>query len=620
MLLSLRALHEFDGEAGEVVAAQINYKHIRTFLARLPVKNERKQIVPFTLRPAQENFLRLLEKLQEQHRPPRVIVVKSRRVGISRICTGLLFAHCFLVDHADVRITAHRKETAAELYGVGALMHKRLRNEGIIRAPQPTKRELKLGYDDESSTITIGSARDEAGGRGLGFSAMLATEAAYYEQEESFLALTPTIPREPFFYVFIESTANGTEGTGGPFYESYKLAEKGQSEFTAFFAGPQEDPNCVITEPYEVKRILGEETDDENEREEKDLIQRFHLTPAQLAWRRAVLYSPECSGYLTNLHREYPYYWEQAFEGSAFKIFTAEETRFMQECVDSGPRMHVGILEARGTRPNRQIRVRDQEGPFKFWEPPKKDHWYYVGADAARGVVEGDFAAAVVWDGITGHQVAEFSARANVQVFADMLDRLGRYYGQFMPVGQAMMNIELCSNGHAVFQILRTDYGYSNFYRWLGKDDRINRQAPNRRPALCWETTSRTREFLITHFRDAIQQGMAIVRSKDLLAQARLAEQQLGQRWEVEYGHDDIIMCSMIGWIARLQWPPPAHLLAKKPAPENTSGIHLARLGADQAEGVMEMRDAGQLLAMHQKKILRPTVKQMPKPAGRAYL
>jgi len=77
------------------MSARINYRHIRKFLERLPIKNERKQIVPFRLRPAQEKFMRVLENLQDKRRPPRVIVVKSRRVGISRICTGLLFATAF---------------------------------------------------------------------------------------------------------------------------------------------------------------------------------------------------------------------------------------------------------------------------------------------------------------------------------------------------------------------------------------------------------------------------------------------------------------------------------------------------------------------------------------------
>jgi len=108
---------------------------------------------------------------------------------------------------------------------------------------------------------------------------------------------------------------------------------------------------------------MDEETEQENEKEEADLGKRFNLSKAQLAWRRAVLYT-DCGGYLTNLHREYPYYWEQAFEGSAFKIFTPTETQFMQECVDDGPRMHIGILEARGGRPARTITMRQQEGPF----------------------------------------------------------------------------------------------------------------------------------------------------------------------------------------------------------------------------------------------------------------
>lgn len=616
----------------------IDYSRVRQFLRRLPVKDKHKRIVPFREWPAQEKFIQLLEQLQEAHRLPRVIVVKSRRVGISLICTFLLFVHCMLMEHADARITAHRKETAAGLYGVAGMLHRFLRGDRklasqvgvearrLIQAPPPTKRILKFGHDEEDSAITIGSARDEAGGRGLGFSAMLATEAAYYEQEDSFLALTPTIPREPLFFVFIESTANGTEGVGAPFAEQYRLAVEEQSEFSAFFVGPHEDPGCVITDPHEIKRAMAWDTEEENRREEEDLVARFGLNEAQLAWRRLVLASPECRGYLKILHREYPYFWEQAFEGSVLQVFTYEELRWAEDCIKSGPRPVDVQLVASGALGNdRKIRESAGAGPFTIWERPKEGHWYYIGADAARGEETGDFAAAVVWDGITGAQVAEFQQRANVHVFPDMLDRLGRFYGRVMPTGQAMMNIEVsCSNGNTVFQILRTEYKYSNFYRWLSKDDRINRQTASRRPALCWETTQFTRNMMIGHFRDGHQDQRLKVRSKRLISQMRLAEQEFGKRWDVEFGHDDLLMAAMIGNMAMVQWPPPASLLKGGEAGNVAGGVAMPTPPSAElprSVSVEHAGDSGAVLAEHQSRLIKPARGiVLPRPGNRIYL
>jgi len=126
--------------------------------------------------------------------------------------------------------------------------------------------------------------------------------------------------------------------------------------------------------------------------------------------------------------------------------------------------------------------------------------------------------------------------------------------------------------------------------------------------------------MLITHFRDSIQEQMVVVRARNYSRRRGWRSSNWGSDGKVEYGHDDVIMAAMIGWISRVQWPPPPHLMARKTAGPNTSGIVLERPGPAPTEGILDMRGQGQLLEAHQHKILRPVVKQLPRAGRIGYL
>jgi len=543
----------------------LDYAKVRSFIAKLPIKAPNKVIVPFQLRPAQAKFLDLLSDLQERKRLPRVIVVKSRRTGVSSICIALLTIHALVIENADARITAHLSATAKDLFDNAKLFHRQLRHgvevdDEIIEneSPEPTAQIIRYGPEAHSSKLTFGTAKTVAGGRGMGFSALLATEAAYYENEESFTALFPALPMQNPFFGFLESTANGVEGTGGPFYENYWAAARGDTELAPFFIGPQDDPTCVVDD-LTAERIMALDTDPDNEAEERDLISRFHLTINQLAWRRITYKGPDCMGQLNKLHTDFPYWPEQAFVSSGEPVFTDQEKRRARESVEKAPpARHVEIM-ALGTGPQRRLKLDQRtDGHITIWEEPRQDSYYYIGADAASGKDEGDFAAAAIYDGTSGNQVAEYEKRAGVHEFADDLDKLGRYYGRYMPLKQALMNIEIsCNLGYTVLQRMRNDFHYTNWYRWRSKDEKISPRI-TRFPALGWETTSRTREMIMNHYRIGLMQDEVHPRSETVLSQIeRAARKEFGLRWDVVRGHDDVLMAHFICWIAIVQWPPP---------------------------------------------------------------
>ena len=193
------------------------------------------------------------------------------------------------------------------------------------------------------------------------------------------------------------------------------------------------------------------------------------------------------------------------------------------------------------------IRFRPDRSPLKVWEHPVKGQRYYIGADAARGIEHGDFAAIVGWNGHTGEQAFRYASRISPEALAELLYLTGWYWNR------AMISVELTGNLGLWAQVkLRDTYRYPNIYRWKGRDDRVPMQMASR-VSLGWETNSRTRPMLLAAFRGGVKYGTCKVRDALILQQMEAAEMEAG-RWEITIGHDDILLAAMIGWIAREQW------------------------------------------------------------------
>jgi len=206
---------------------------------------------------------------------------------------------------------------------------------------------------------------------------------------------------------------------------------------------------------------------------------------------------------------------------------------------------------------------RSEASPLWIWEEPIPGDKYYIGGDAARGnldpsgTAQGDFSAAVGWNGITGNQAFTYTARTGVDEFAWIVNALARWYNK------ALVNIEQTGgDGSQVNKLLRDRYHYPALYGWLGKDDKRYKHVGK---ALGWETTYRSRQKMLIVFREFIRpidngakHGFLKVRDKRLLVQMGFCmRDDLTVRWEIKRGHDDIFVAAAIAAVALDQYPPP---------------------------------------------------------------
>jgi hypothetical protein len=537
----------------------VNLDRAIELLARLPIKNrDTGAIQMFIPNPNQVMFYDRLKEQFAQIGMVRAIVLKARRVGISSASDGLLVPHCLSRPQAHAKIVAHRNDTAEGLFRVPRdLAHALPFPVGEILT-----RKIVFDHPHGHSILDIATAGAVGGGRGLTLSALHLSEAAQFSGEGSFLSLLPAVQRGSGSLVFVESTANGRVGIGKPFWEFWKSAVAKKNGYIPIFLSWLDDPGCV--------RDSREAADAPATDIEKSLMARpFKATRSQIAWFRFILES-ECQGLLPRMMQEYPHSPEVAFVSSGDPAFTEEEIAYVRGTACAPTlRGHFDLIDGHPVvSPNRN-------GALWVWEKPIPGHRYYIGADAATGIEEGDFASYAILDGTTGHFVARFAERIHPEALARQLWCAGTLYNT------AKINVELTGNlGRAVMQKLRDDYRYWNLYGDKRKDDKLPSAGGGMPRSGGWETNTATRRLLFDQFRIALREGIKgniggiEVYDPDLIDQMDLATlTEAAKSWEVTSGHDDILMATMLANITCVQYPPPRTLARnRRPDPEADDG------------------------------------------------
>lgn len=524
----------------------------RTLLSKLLIKDRDKNIsVPFIFNPNQEKAYNICCSTYEKQKSLRLIVVKARRVGMSSLMDALLFCHCLSRPQAHAEIVAHLKEISEKgLFRVPKDLGDALNSK--IECCEVRTRDIIFHHTSGDSRLDIATAGSVGGGRGLTLTALHLSEAAQYPGTNSFLGILPAVSKAPDTIIALESTAFGRIGIGEAFYKFWQSANRKGREwngYTPIFLSWLDDPGCRAdaSGAYDAPA-----TDLERELMHKP----FNATKEQIAWMRLVL-EGECDASESMFSQEYPWEASVAFVSTGDPAFTPQEINYARATVKEP--VHTGHLERSSGKP---VLVEDRRGKLLVWELPHDKCWYYIGADCARGMEQetgrstGDFAAYSVINGTTGKKAARFSDWVNPEVIAEDLDKVGRWYNN------AMINIELTGNlGLWAQKIMRDKYFYPNLYVWRGRDD--SKAGKGKNSSLGWETTSRTRDLLLSTFRGKLREGMKDIPGgyepcdRELVEQMDNCSMSAGLRWEVQHGHDDILMADFLAIISIAQYPPP---------------------------------------------------------------
>ena len=527
------------------------------------------------------------QKAKEQYdagRPIRVIVNKARRVGVSSWAEGLLFCHCLALPGSHALIAAHEYKSSKALFRVPL----GLAESTPFLHIDDVEREMRFPHPSSPSLLQIVTAGKETSGRGFTLSALHLSEGAHYKSPEPYQSIIPAVGKYRATIIVIESTPNGIEGDGEPFYNMWLDAISGHGEYEAVFLSWTEDPACIAPEEFAKDAPADEE--------EKELLARG-LTKSQLAWRRITIKGPECRGLVENFHQEFPVTWEESFISSGMPAFADDEKRWCHKNIRK-PKL-TGFLE-RTTDGSFRFRPHTQ-GDLRIWEDPIPGHYYYIGVDAARGEEGRDFSAAVGIDGTTGHQVFTYAGYAMPEVLAAYSNSLGRRYNK------AMVNPEITGGyGYTVMAALRDVFLYPNQYLWKGKDDKMVGGA--RKSTFGWETTGHTRTILFETLRVCLREasgtdgdyGVTLYDDQLVSQIDRCTRKDF--RVDVEKGHDDILFACMLANIAMRHWAPPrAPNRARNDEQEGEQRV----MDVIKSRGDVVLSDAKDMLHDHYEKVQR---------------
>jgi hypothetical protein len=529
----------------------LNLENFTTFAKKLNIRDRDTGImIPFKLRQQQYEVIEMAKEHLARKRRLYMIFLKARRVGLSTLATALGHAHCVAFSSAQAGTVAQNREVAVANFAMACGFVEDMASvygKGMLR---PTSKTLTYPHDEgRPSTFKHYTAATVHGARGLTFSSLHLTEAAFYPYEGAFTSLMNTLSKDPNNQCLIETTANGMEGPGESYYQYWTAAVEGDNEFLPIFLPWYDDPSYVM-DPARAK----DAPRDEYERWLMNDIKHWRtgkkvkIGKDRIAWFRETL-SAKCEGVIEAWREEYPSTPEEAFVATGNPAFTVEEMQFAEQSITPAPFRGRCVLEL--SRKS-GILEKDMDGPLEVWESPQPGHHYFAGVDSARGeeasLTAGDYASIFVWNAETGAAAARFMARVSPEQLAEIAAALGFYFNG------AMLNVELNNLGYVVMRELRDKIYYPSQYLWKGRDDRADKSRTGM--AYGFETSDRYRRMMFTLFRTALHRKEVLPKDRILVQQMRAAKLEMNFRWTVRIGHDDVLMAAFLAWIAKEQYHP----------------------------------------------------------------
>lgn len=146
------------------------------------------------------------------------------------------------------------------------------------------------------------------------------------------------------------------------------------------------------------------------------------------------------------------------------------------------------------------------EDGLRMYAPPQPGAAYCAAADIAEGVTGGNYSVFIIFDRMTGEEVAFYRGHVPPDVFGEMLDRWGRKYNN------AYMAPEVNNHGLTTLTILKQKL-YPSLYFRPSKYDAYAQEQSSR---LGWKTTVVTRPILIDDLAKALREDAIVIHSKEL--------------------------------------------------------------------------------------------------------
>lgn len=506
----------------------------------LKIRTKEGKITALRPKPAQQMLLDAVKREREAGRPPRILILKARQLGLSTITEGMMFQDSATRRLVQTLIVAHRDDSTTKLFRMNKLFFdylprklqpmckhsnaKELVFENPTRDPAEKRRRPGLMSSIRCVTANDGMGRSET------LNNVHLSEFAFWKgnKNEILDGVMQAVPAELNTLVVIESTANGYN----EFKDLWDGAMAGTNGWVPLFIA------WFHEEKYRMEVTEGTVWDEE----ERSLMEAYHLDPEQMAWRRWCI-AVNCHGEKRKFQQEYPSTPEEAFLFSGTPFFNNED--ILLRLAAAPEPADVGTFTypepAAGEAPAEWMWSSDRRTGFiRVYAPPEPGVPYVIGGDTA-GEGSDKFTAWVV-DNRTGMQVAELEFTFSELLYARQLYCLGMWYNA------ALIAVE--TNFSTYPERKLEEWNYPNLY----VRERFDTYTRKNVKAFGFQTTPQTRPVILAGLHAVMEETAELVVSRNTLRQMLHFVYNEDRRPEAEAGeHDDLVMAAAICHFARTQ-------------------------------------------------------------------
>jgi hypothetical protein len=474
-------------------------------------------VVSFDPSLLQKKYLETKKQTIDSGKRPWFILLKYRRGGFTTLEQAQSYQLCRELPRTDVATLAHTLKSTQRIFRIASLYHELDPESTKLVSESKTVLEFTNG-----SSFFIGTAGGRGFVRGDTLQRVHGSEVAKWckgpNQGELIDDLVAgLLGAASYGEVVFESTADGHNW----FHQCYEEAKNGSNDFTPIFLRWFDDPiNTLLPEQYSEEEIA-----DTLSTQERELVDRYFLTPGQIAFRRQ---AKKTYGRL--FAQEMPEDDVTCFLSSGVCFFDTELLIAYAEKLGAGEHgrriAHPGGVEIR-------------------WHEPVKGREYVAGCDTSEGLPGCDLNGIGIIDKVTGEQVCSLHGLFSPKKLAELAVSICADYND------ALLGVERENHGHAVLDnVVRLGYrkphfrGGPLFYYQRSKD------IQNSRPG--WTTTSSTRPVMLDALADAIEEDAIIINDRTFISECLTFKKQGSGRFEADPScHDDSVMKWAIAWQMR---------------------------------------------------------------------
>lgn len=504
------------------------------------IKTKLDGIRPLILRKYQKKFIDFYDNISG---PKRIIVVKPRQCGFSTL-TSSIFSH---------------KVFTEKLYKVLAMADQSKRTDAItdiystflnqlpyaLRPSIDKDNTEKITLKRSMSEIAFATALDPNAGKSEARKGAHLSENAFYRYyKEIDESVQNSIPLHDSTCIIKESTANGRAGIGRPFYLLYQAAKRGESIYKSFFVAWYEVDDYHLPVPDDFRPG----------KEEVEILKQYpDVTESNLMWRRLKILEyldDEEDTMLTPEERflqDFPLSDDSAFLHSGSPVF---DSQMLGKIINELNRNKINDIK---DKLNIQSCIlKDYWQGLKIYSPPREGKDYYIGADCAEGLAQGDSSSCFIMDE-SYNQVARWHGKIDPDLYGHLLIALGDLYNE------ALLCVENNNMGHTTITTIKNE-GYSRQYKKV-TEDKIKKQTSIK---YGWTTTGPSKNDMLNETIRRLRDGD--IRILDIRLPEQMGDVTRGENGVVDLNGKDRVVACCLAVIARKHHQP---FQSSKPARYN---------------------------------------------------